>query len=1673
MGNDKPQDSAVDNSLLYFVSGEPNWDGGFKNGSLRPINDTFIALNQANNVTSSLEVDGGKVKTKGTFTNNTQIYLTDNKGAVFNFNTGKNSKDAAAAAISAFELGGPVNPFEKEAELFFPPQHLLQYSLASQGYAGWIDNLRASLSALSEEYKKEAAINLKPYKVNVSTGFINPKNEQVTCSTPYKNWYAKQQKILETQPENTVTVLAMARTRALLVSFSSEKYLDAQVTINTRYGAPAFLSSLPKNQQDLNLPPTKNKQYIDKTTAVVKEIKDKNTNSLGYGAVFYDALDTHGKAETVEDQIYQITVTFEVKKGKNPLGSELGSYTLMERIRFPIKNAFGEYDVINGDAISVEETLIKQFPLHYPHIIKRASDSRTLIGNVAPPAPLAGMGGFEFSLQNSLEKTKLVGGVLSGSTMMGLRKLGTAVWGSVDKGESILRDSVNLAFNVYDVADKLPGLMNTALDGVQVGNQNIGLLSDIPSTVDLPPSISAQLDNFIGQQAARHPLPDSLLKISRNAGKAIDALGPALDALTVFNDAAHLSGTWKNLEKAIGQYKAVLNDYAHKVLVVNADQTNFSVADEKKQRDKIDAFIKGNPDSRVVEPYGDGYIINARFNFDRSNFIADDSFQSLTELLKKLNHDEIWLTLEGHTCNLGRPEYNLKLSQRRAKALEKAIRDELGNSTIFIDAIGKGESEPLVGNTSEVNRARNRRVNAYFKFNQINQYQPSREGIAHIERLRTLSTLKQSDLPVAFQKTMKSVLDCIAGIPPTNPAHAAFSVLWMVGNVLVDAASFLDKALHGEGFIKSLENFDVQQVSAASNQLLLLKAPEGNESLSISQYLDGQMRIRAEAMNGLMALLMRCSIESSGKALERFEDQGKFFDDPRTGFYDRTFGKYSDGFSYQDNIKLYRVNDYIDRFILKDGWQLSINPIFPMSLDDHWIYLLRTSQIDEEALLPADEKWYEKAIDVVSDVKDMAVDFVVSADDYSDQFKDLTGNLINGCDYIYSNIKTLKNPDRKDLLSAKFQSLFPVHHLESDSLTEFVSAFIPDFTGLNDQSIAINTLNVRKRNSRKGVAWTSMWDWLKTNKKVSPFDQIQITVILNSATNDKVKELIKDKVITSVPVEAYPVRVDGLNMEGPSVTGLIKKLSLSDLTSEEKKRVEILEIEEADLYGAILHPSFMIGANVMYGTKPMANMFSAFLNVTDEHTLRSIFNWDHTWSMDYEYEVVLGSVADTKSTANYCNDIKKGPEDKVQNLTEFKLMLGASEDPAANFYKDEGILLDRHFLGIGKQKEDLPPFFKTAECFSLIQPNRSGAYHYSDSSWYSKSKAPFNINSNDQLELKSFNWQGKVKLAVVIVSDEIDIAAYKNRKISHRNIPGMVQLYRMGANVGEMDLPDNIPTGPEDIGLADVQANIMKTAPFSGPTYEVTFKEVGEIKLDDSNELSFTLAGDFDETSLDVSLESVFNSKQSLRVLSGLKEESQDASWIDKQLAKLKDNSKHVYVAQLELDYQNVIGELVDGLKPFKVFTESEDDIKDDWVWNLKLKVTTQGDSGFTNDNSKGAYSLPYPKGLFDVASKWYEPSKGNKDKALKEIEENIEIDKNNKVTTKASQRRPIHISPLIKWLSFSDSEGDSEVGSNEKRDAIRNWLNRQGGSRFLSYSKNRVMEDEGDIVKQDKKETA
>ena len=99
-----------------------------------------------------------------------------------------------------------------------------------------------------------------------------------------------------------------------------------------------------------------------------------------------------------------------------------------------------------------------------------------------------------------------------------------------------------------------------------------------------------------------------------------------------------------------------------------------------------------------------------QFEFDTAIMLpgSDVYLFQVLEVLKK--HPEVLkLEIQGHTSSEGGPDYNLRLSNDRAKAVYTWLVDH-GIDAKRLVAKGYGLTVPLVPNDSEPNRARNRRV---------------------------------------------------------------------------------------------------------------------------------------------------------------------------------------------------------------------------------------------------------------------------------------------------------------------------------------------------------------------------------------------------------------------------------------------------------------------------------------------------------------------------------------------------------------------------------------------------------------------------------------------------------------------------------------------------------------------------------------------------------------------------------------------------------------------------------------------------------------------------------------------------------------------------------------------------------------------------------------------------
>ncbi|MEQ8472060.1 MAG: PorP/SprF family type IX secretion system membrane protein [Marinoscillum sp.] len=106
-----------------------------------------------------------------------------------------------------------------------------------------------------------------------------------------------------------------------------------------------------------------------------------------------------------------------------------------------------------------------------------------------------------------------------------------------------------------------------------------------------------------------------------------------------------------------------------------------------------------------------------RFNFPTDGIFLEESYEDVLKLVVEYleNHDDYYVTLTGHTDDVGHTSYNQRLGHKRAAEVAGFLLDRgVDWGRIFIES--EGESSPLAPNTTEENRARNRRVDMTFSY---------------------------------------------------------------------------------------------------------------------------------------------------------------------------------------------------------------------------------------------------------------------------------------------------------------------------------------------------------------------------------------------------------------------------------------------------------------------------------------------------------------------------------------------------------------------------------------------------------------------------------------------------------------------------------------------------------------------------------------------------------------------------------------------------------------------------------------------------------------------------------------------------------------------------------------------------------------------------------------------
>jgi len=114
-------------------------------------------------------------------------------------------------------------------------------------------------------------------------------------------------------------------------------------------------------------------------------------------------------------------------------------------------------------------------------------------------------------------------------------------------------------------------------------------------------------------------------------------------------------------------------------------------------------------EKRVEQPLDTVSTITINFaqNSDKTVYEENGKIKELSDMLKA-NPNQC-LRITGHTCNWGTRRNNLRVGLMRANSVKAKLSTQGAPANQMITE-SKGEAEPLVPNTSEVNRKKNRRV---------------------------------------------------------------------------------------------------------------------------------------------------------------------------------------------------------------------------------------------------------------------------------------------------------------------------------------------------------------------------------------------------------------------------------------------------------------------------------------------------------------------------------------------------------------------------------------------------------------------------------------------------------------------------------------------------------------------------------------------------------------------------------------------------------------------------------------------------------------------------------------------------------------------------------------------------------------------------------------------------
>jgi outer membrane protein OmpA-like peptidoglycan-associated protein len=191
-----------------------------------------------------------------------------------------------------------------------------------------------------------------------------------------------------------------------------------------------------------------------------------------------------------------------------------------------------------------------------------------------------------------------------------------------------------------------------------------------------------------------------------------EAHAGALSRLLLNRAGFHVSGNVSNDQRYLAaQLPRADGDVYVSLLavMVNAPLVRLDVIEVKPLKSNL-VSVNAATMATDISTRGSVALYGIYFDTDRAE-VKPESRPTLSEIATLLKQNgKLELIVVGHTDNNGSLEHNLDLSLRRAQAVIAALTSEFGVARNRLEARGVGFLAPVAPNTSEENRAKNRRV---------------------------------------------------------------------------------------------------------------------------------------------------------------------------------------------------------------------------------------------------------------------------------------------------------------------------------------------------------------------------------------------------------------------------------------------------------------------------------------------------------------------------------------------------------------------------------------------------------------------------------------------------------------------------------------------------------------------------------------------------------------------------------------------------------------------------------------------------------------------------------------------------------------------------------------------------------------------------------------------------